>query len=368
MLSSLLAVSAAFLSLTGLAQGIPQAGVSSTGAACNNSPLLCDRNYNNITHMGAHDSAFLRNKETSFSTAGNQFYDVTAALSAGIRLLQAQVHNLSGALKLCHTSCSLLDGGSLESFLSDIKIWMDSNPNEVVTLLLVNSDNMPAATIGDSFTTSGISKYGFAPASTSGPMATWPTLQTLISANTRLVSFITNIEHDSTKPYLLPEFDYVFETAFGVSSVGGFNCTVDRPSSLGSGSTAVSKGYLGLLNHFLDIEQSFGITVPDVANIATTNSASTNTTGTAGTHGAQCQSEWGVRPTFILVDFFNVGPAIQTADQLNGISPVGRTSLSTAVLTAESSGAASTSGSGISWFGLAGFGMGVIALGNFVFL
>lgn len=317
--------------------------------------------------MGAHDAAFLRDRSTSFSTSGNQFYNATKALSAGLRLIQAQVHNLNGTLELCHTTCSLLDGGSLESFLAEIKTWMDSNPNEVVTLLLVNSDNEDASAFGTAFDASGISKYGYTPTSTSGPVATWPTLQTLITANTRLVTFIASITYDSTYPYLLSEFDFIFETAFGVSSLSGFNCTLDRPSSLSSSSSAISAGYMGLLNHFADTAEAFGITIPDVTDIATTNSANTNTTGTLGTHGAQCESEWGTKPTFMLVDFWNVGPSIETADNLNGITATGRTTVSTAELTAGSS-SAGTRRDAKGWCGIVGLALGVVAIGNFVWL
>ncbi len=109
-LSSLLAASALLYS-TATAQ-----------TACNNSPSLCSRAYNNITQLGAHDSPFLRNKDTSFSTSGNHYYDTTTQLDAGVRLLSAQVHkndNGTGAdaWHLCHSSCDLLDAGTLETFL-----------------------------------------------------------------------------------------------------------------------------------------------------------------------------------------------------------------------------------------------------------
>jgi hypothetical protein len=396
MLPSFLAASAAFLSLSTLSRAIPQPGFegrqlstatttaigatsseasisqtadSTSTIACNNSPLLCNRNYNNITHMGAHDSAFLRDKSTGFSVSGNQFYNATTALSAGIRLLQAQVHNQNGTLELCHTDCSLLDGGSLETFLSDVKSWMDANPNEVVTILLVNSDNEPAASFGSAFTSSGISKYGYTPTSTSGPISNWPSLQTLITANTRLVTFIASITYDSTYPYLLPEFDYVFETTFTVTSLSGFNCTLQRPSTQSSATSAISAGYMGLVNHFADTAESFGITIPDIDNITTTNSPSTNTTGALGTHAAQCENEWGVRPTFMLVDFWNVGPSIETADNLNGIVATGRTNVSTAELTSSSSSSDGVRGKEfVNWAKTVMVAMTVIALGNFAWL
>ena len=117
-----------------------------TSYACNNSPDLCSRSYSSISQLGAHDSPFLNTDASSsdsfsFTGAGNQNVNSTAQLTAGVRLLSAQVHLNNGALHLCHSSCSLLDTGTLSSWLSGIKIWLDANPHEVVTLLLVNSDN-----------------------------------------------------------------------------------------------------------------------------------------------------------------------------------------------------------------------------------
>jgi hypothetical protein len=374
---SFLAVSAAILSIAGFTQAVPQgaqanenggqsrshsssasatsskasssavgtstsvlyAAAATSTTACNNSPDLCNRNYNNITHLGAHDAAFLRDSSTSFSTSGNQYYNATIALSAGVRLLQAQVHNQNGTLQLCHTSCSLLNAGTLTAWLADIKTWMDSNTNDVVTILLVNSDDKSAATFGADFVSSGISDYGYTPTSTTGPISTWPTLQTLINANTRLVAFVASITYDSSYPYLMNEFDYMFETAYDVESLSGFNCTLNRPTTLSSAATAVSSGYMPFMNHFVDTAQIFGITVPDVTDIKTTNSANTNTTGALGTEATTCKSEWGIKPTYMLVDFWNVGPAIDTADLMNGITATGRTKVSSDLLTASSSSA-----------------------------
>ncbi|KAI6709169.1 hypothetical protein JHW43_008306 [Diplocarpon mali] len=381
MLPCFFAASAA-LSLSGLVQAVPQFAVSSVSpttasaasvsqaaaatstVSCNNSPDLCNRNYNNITHMGTHNVAFLRDSTTSFSTAGNQFYNATVALSAGIRLLQSQVHDENGTLQLCHTSCSLLNGGTLEAWLADIKVWMDANANEVVTILLVNADGQEASAYGSVFAASGISDYGFTPSSTSA-MSTWPTLQTLIDANTRLVTFIASIDYDTAYPYLLPEFSYVFENPYDVTNPSGFNCTVDRPTSLstGTGSAAVSSGYMSLMNHFA-YANALGISVPAISLIENTNNPSANGSGTLGTHSEQCTSEWGGKPTFILVDFFNVGPAITAADNLNGIIASGRTSVSTAQLTAGSSAASMQVAR--SWTGMAAMAMGVVAVGNFL--
>jgi len=371
------------LLFSGISHAVPQFGIlpsttatevaasttlaSAAGTvACNNSPELCNRNYNNITHIGAHDSFALRDNTTGFSASGNQFYNATLALSAGIRVLQVQAHVESSVIRLCHSSCSLLDGGTLESFLGSVKSWMDSNLNEVVTLVVVNSDRAPAASFGQAFSSSGISSYGYTPASATRPIANWPTLQTLITANTRLITFIASIDYDSTLPYLLPEFEFVFETAFGVTEFTAFTCELDRPTSLSSSAVAVSEGYMGLLNHFKAQKQAF-FDVPDEANITTTNSASTTIIGAAGLHGLTCANEWKVKPTFILVDFWNVGPSIATGDLLNGIVGVGRTDISSSVLTASESLGVRTKGT-VGLGTMAGLAMGAITLCSFIWL
>lgn len=294
--------------------------------------------------MGAHDAAFLRNAETSNSVAGNQYYNATKALNAGIRLLSAQVHNLNGTLELCHTTCSLLDAGSLESWLGKIKYWMDKNPNEVVTLLLVNSDEEDVSAIGGAFVSSNISTYGYTP-STASASNSWPTLQAMIDANTRLVTFVAAINASTTYPYLLNEWDYVFETAYDVKSPTGFNCTINRPVTIGDAATAISAGYLPLMNHFVYKSITASLEVPNVAIIKNTNSANTSTAGALGQEAASCASQWGQAPVFAMVDFFDQGPAIETADNLNGIKAVGRSDSNVATVTTSAAGPAVVMGS-----------------------
>ncbi|KAH8653437.1 PLC-like phosphodiesterase [Xylariales sp. PMI_506] len=295
------------------------AATVSSGTACNNSPDLCDRKYSNITHMGAHDSSFLRDSSTDNSVAGTQYYNATYALDAGIRLLQIQVHDLDGVIEMCHTTCSLLDAGTLESWLVEIKDWMDSNTNDVVTLLIVNSDNFNASDFGPVFESSGISDYGYTPSGTE-----WPTLATMISAGTRLVTFIASITADSTYSYLLDEWDYVFETPYDITSLSGFNCTLDRPSTYSTYTEAIAAGMLPLMNHFVYTSIISSIEIPDVTDIATTNSPNTTETGMLGLHAETCDTTWDMKPTFVLVDFWNEGPAIDTADNMNDITATGR--------------------------------------------
>lgn len=305
------------------AAAAPQSTPSST-TACNNSPSLCGKHYNNITYIGAHDAAFLRDDSTSNSISGNQFKNATLALDAGLRMLQAQVHKVNGVLRLCHTTCDLLDAGPLQNWLSKIGTWMSQNPNEVVTLLLVNSDSADVTEFGPIYEGAGLVQYSYKSTS-SHPTSSWPTLQSMIDQKTRLVSFVTNTKYDSSVPYMLPEFNFVFETEFEVTDLNGFNCTLDRPKSQDSANAAIASNHMGLVNHFKD-KQLFGsAAVPDVDALDIVNSADTKTAGNLGLHLNTCKTQWGIQPTFVLIDFWNQGNPLAAADSLNGVSDaVGR--------------------------------------------
>lgn len=111
----------------------------------------------------------------------------------GIRYLQAQTHHSvfdKNVIELCHTSCLLEDAGPLKSFLTTIKKWLDANPNEVVTLLLTNGDSVSITEFGDTFSSSGITKYAYVPSKIPLPIGDWPTLSDLISSGKRLVVFL----------------------------------------------------------------------------------------------------------------------------------------------------------------------------------
>ncbi|KAF1354943.1 PLC-like phosphodiesterase [Delphinella strobiligena] len=323
---------------------------TNSSIACNNSPLLCDKAYSNISHLGAHDSPFLRDPGTSYSTSGDQSYNSTVQLSAGVRLLTSQVHstNSSGTAEwhLCHTSCDLLDAGLLSDWLSEIKTWLDSNPNEVVTILLVNSDDATASELAAEYAAADIESYAYVPESSTTAPSTWPTLQTLINNGTRLLNFVASLDssNDTSTAYLMDEFTFIFENNYDNTSPSDFSCTANRPSSVdGDTSAALNDNLMPLMNHFLYEVQLLDIETPNITYINTTNSPS-NEEGSLSAAAKECTSEYGRAPQYLLVDFFNVGPAIDTVDSLNGVTdPVGRTTVSDVVLTSSTSNASGRS-------------------------
>ena len=162
--------------------------------SCNGSPSLCDRRYSNVTFVGAHDSPFV-----GLGLSDNQYLSVKAQMDMGVRFLQGQTHNKNNAIQMCHTSCDLRDAGSLATFLAPVRAFLDANPNEVVSLLLTNGDNIPISKFGDVFKTAGLDTYAFAPGSTLD-MGSWPTLGELIDRGRRLVVFMGRFTYHLDSP------------------------------------------------------------------------------------------------------------------------------------------------------------------------
>ncbi|KAJ5105231.1 hypothetical protein NUU61_002578 [Penicillium alfredii] len=327
-----------FLALLPAVLGNP---LNARTTACNNSPDLCSKSYGEITHLGAHDSAFVRDSNSGVSLAGDQYYDTPTQLDAGVRLVSAQVHKSNSEWRLCHSKCDLMDAGTLSDWLKDVKKWLDDNPNDVVTILLVNSDGASASDLDAQFKKADIVDYAYKPTSNSAPKS-WPTLQSMIDDKKRLVVFVASLGSNTDAPYLLDEFSFVWENPYDVTSPTKFSCDPQRPKEVsGQASTALASNRLPLMNHFLystDLSM-FDVEFPNASYVATTNAASGGT-GNLGSTATKCKKEWGGRqPTFILVDFFNRGPAIETVDNLNNVSnPIGRKSLSTSDTPQSSSG------------------------------
>ncbi|KAI1610392.1 PLC-like phosphodiesterase [Exophiala viscosa] len=326
------------LSLRSLTYLLPFLSIASAASlnpretACNNSPDLCSKAYNEIVHLGAHDSPFVRDSSTDDSTSGNQYYNTTVQLSAGVRLVSAQVHESNSEWHLCHSSCDLLDAGLLSDWLKEIKTWLDDNPNEVVTVLLVNSDDATVSELAAQFTTASIVDDCYVPDSTTTPPTTWPTLQEIIDDGKRLMTFVASLDTSTittNTSYLMDEFTFIFENPYDNTNTSSFTCAPNRPTAVENDvSAAIDSNRMALMNHFLYTVGAFDIETPDVTDINTTNSDSTTTTGALGQALASCKSDYGEVPTFTLVDFFDQGPAIDAVDNMNGVtSPTGRTAV-----------------------------------------
>jgi len=298
---------------------------------CNGHPELCTRSYGNVSFVGAHDSYAVGVN----NLATNQDYDVTQQLNDGVRLLQMQAHNQNGVPQLCHTSCILYNGGTLADYLTKVKTWMDANPNDVVTILIVNSDNLAPSVYDGVFKSAALDTLSYAPPAAIVPSTQWPTLGALIDSGKRLLTFLDNGADFTTVPYLIDEFTNIWETPFDVTDTA-FDCSINRTK----GDTATQ---MYLINHFLD-KIILGNPAPDRDDANTTNGVSG--VGSLGLQVDQCGATYGKYPSFFLVDFyeFGGGSVFQVAAQANGVTYAPTSPIATPISEASSTSTGSSSG------------------------
>ena len=265
-------------------------------------------------------------------------------------------------------SCQLEYGGTLESYLSKVKTWVDSNPNEVITLLIVNSDDQPVSSFATAFQSTGLASKAYAPGTAALAKNAWPTLGSLIDSGKTVVVFIDNSADVSAVPYILPHFQNTWENPYDQTSVP-FNCSVDR---INQGSSASNLMYL--INHYLDSSfDLFGTTVlvPDTAQITTTNSYSsimTDANNCASLHGQSY-------PTYVLTDFYDQGngSVFQAAAAMNGVQYVAKP-IGNATKSGSSSSSSTSTSAGMSLavtdklsFTTAGLAISALALASTLF-
>ncbi|KAF8425287.1 PLC-like phosphodiesterase [Tirmania nivea] len=295
-------------------------------AACNNHPSLCTKKYDQIYWLGAHDSPFIRHPENGYSVAGNQYFNVHTQLEAGVRLLQGQIHNEGGKPRLCHSECKMMDGGRLEDYLVEVKDWLDKHPSDVVTMLWVNADNMPAKDLEKYFVDTGMGALAYIPPHRPLKPGEWPTLKEMVDSGKRLVLFLSGGTDEAAIPWMLDEFQYMFETPFENFDPAKFTCAGDRPGSV-KGPEMMQEAVdtrIGFQNRFLydkKLEQlGLEIYTPDPKRQRQINSGDQTIAGNLKDGIEKCATEWGRRGGYILVDFFNEGNPIAVVDAANGFN------------------------------------------------
>ncbi|RYE37455.1 MAG: hypothetical protein EOP48_28695 [Sphingobacteriales bacterium] len=99
--------------------------------------------------------------------------------------------NASSAIRLCHTSCDLFDVGTLQSYLTTVRGWLDDNPYEVIFISMGNNNDqstrIPASEYVAPFQNAGLARYLWTPPAAIMNLTEWPTLAEMILKNQRVV-------------------------------------------------------------------------------------------------------------------------------------------------------------------------------------
>lgn len=258
--------------------------------ACNGHAALCDRKWSNITHVAAHNSPFV----TPNNAASNQAFSVEYQLNDGIRMLQSESHLVNNTIHMCHTSCELLNAGTLEDYLTTIRIWLDHNRFEVLTILLVNSNLVDPGNYTAPFQNSGILQYVYSPPKTLMGIYDWPSLTEMILTQKRVIVMLDYQANQTAIPWLIDEFSVMWETPFSPQN-RSFPCTLQRPPGLLE-RDAVQRLYMA--NHNLNTEINLlgsSILVPTTPLLNETNAASPDVLGSLGAAAVKCTGKSVVR-------------------------------------------------------------------------
>ncbi|GJE97373.1 PLC-like phosphodiesterase [Phanerochaete sordida] len=302
------------LSLTCAAGSLVAAlpAVQKRASVCNGHAELCNRSYGNITFLGAHDSFAYGDNPPDL--AADQEVDMVSQLNLGVRLLQAQSHinDIDGQLHFCHTSCFLYDYGTVQEYLTVINGWLSQNPNEVLTFIFTNPDGASLPDVwAPAFEGSGIVDLMYTPPTVPMKQSDWPTLGQLIDSGKRVILFMdAGADTDRSVPYILPEFEMVWETPFSVTDAS-FPCSVDRIAG-----PLTTEDHMYMINHSFNINLfDTGIIISDPEDAPTTNSVTSIMDNAAGCE----QFAAGRAPNFVLLDFVDLGQGLQAVNQLNGL-------------------------------------------------
>ena len=259
---------------------------------CNGSTLLCNKKYNEVAYLTTHNA--FNSDEDNFSLP-NQNLNIATQLNDGVRGLMIDVYDVFGTPTVYHGT-SILGSAPFLDYLIDIKSFLDAHPNEIITIIL------------ECYTTANEIEYeltqaGLMPFLYSHTLGNnWPTLQTMINSDERLVIFSDVDDANSNQGWYHYVWDHAVETHYTNHSQNDFSCNFNRGDSIND---------LFILNHF--------VTNSVLGTGDESQSAIVNANPYFINRVLQCQQEKNKFPNFITVDFYELGNCNDVVDQINGI-------------------------------------------------
>jgi hypothetical protein len=217
------------------------------------------------------------------------------AVESAERLVERVVGEPTGpaALYLCHGLCEI-GATPLAPTLAEVRAWLDANPDEVVTLIVEN--HVPADDIAAAVVAAGLEPYVHDP----GDGQEWPTLREMIRSGQRLVVMTEEGGGSSAYPWLVEAFSVVQDTPYTFPDVSSFSCAPNR---------GPSDAPLLLVNHWLS---GFSNLVSAAQQV--------NTADVLGARVRDCAAERGRQPTFVGLNYYDIGDGARVVDELNGLS------------------------------------------------
>lgn len=205
---------------------------------------------------------------------------------------------------LCHTSCDLLNVGTLEDYLTTVTQWLRTHTTDVITILIGNYDVVDPHNFTAPVVNSGLIDYVYTPPTMPMSLDSWPTLAEMIFRQQRAVVMLDYQANQTAIPWLLDEFSQMWETPFSPTD-RDFPCTVQRPPNQAQ-NTSQDRMYMANHNLNLDVDLAgISLLVPFFSLLNETNAVTGY--GSAGRTATNCTALWNRPPNFLLVDYYNLG-------------------------------------------------------------
>ncbi len=259
--------------------------------ACNGDAALCERRFDEVVFPCTHN-AFAARDDGFKQVNANQQHGVAQQLIDGVRCMMLDVQDDGGQTALCHGGCALGRLDHLE-VLADIAEFLADNPDEVLTIIY--QDDVAVERIVADLEESGLAQR----VHTHAPGEPWPTLASMIDADTRLL--ITAEVGAPPPAWFHHVWDLARDTPYTFHSIAEFSCELNRGSAGND---------LFLINHWVS-------TVIDTPSQP--DAASANAYDVLHGRALQCQQETGQAANFIAVDFYDQGDLFAVVRALNGL-------------------------------------------------
>jgi hypothetical protein len=251
-------------------------------------PDLLPKKYNEVCFLMTHNA--MNNSERGY-TIPNQTHSISKQLQNGVRGLMIDTYDGSDGVALTYHGTPLVGQQKLVDVLKEIKDFLIANPKEVVSIIFQNDgSNVQLEQAIDSI---GLNDLTFI------YDGSWPTLQTMVDNNERLVLFVESNKVPRAA-YLMYAWGTIFDTKYTYSNVNQFDSDVNRG---GSGTKQ-----LYLVNHWLG--NAIGLPDKSLAPQA-------NKRAVISKRVQDCTAANGQMVNFLGVDFYEIGDAMAVADSIN---------------------------------------------------
>ncbi len=264
---------------------------------CNGHAELCLRAYDKVAFPGTHDA--YSDVADGFG-APDQTNTLTKQLEDGVRVLHLEIRAYRGDVDVCHGYC-IIGQRPLADVFAEIDAFVGAHPDEVVTLLMESSD----VTTDDIATRVQASGLGGS-VHTQAAGSPWPTLSQMIENGDRVVLLLADLTQTGggSYPWLLPRWGFTWETPWDNEKPSDFTrCNADR----------------GTMGNDLYVVDTYveGTVIPTVAEAMTVN-VNPFLIGRL----LHCQAAEKTLPSFVMVNYYEVGDLFRDVDALNGLAPV----------------------------------------------